>query len=85
MGRHLTMMGELTASLAHEITQPIATARNNTRAAMRFLDRNPPDLNLILNAVEAMSTVEAGQRELSVRADPDRCCSHVRARFRAGH
>jgi len=38
----LTMMGELIASLAHEITQPIATARNNVRAALRFLDRSPP-------------------------------------------
>ena len=32
----LTMMGELTASLAHEITQPIASARNNARAALNF-------------------------------------------------
>jgi C4-dicarboxylate-specific signal transduction histidine kinase len=35
------MMGELAASLAHEIAQPIATARNNARAAMHFLDRSP--------------------------------------------
>ena len=34
----LSMMGELTASLAHEITQPIASARNNARAALNFLD-----------------------------------------------
>ena len=39
----LSMMGELAASLAHEIAQPIATARNNARAAMHFLDRSPPD------------------------------------------
>ena len=32
----LSMMGELVASLAHEITQPIATARNNARAALNF-------------------------------------------------
>ena len=32
----LSMMGELAASLAHEITQPIAAARNNARAALRF-------------------------------------------------
>jgi PAS domain S-box-containing protein len=47
----LTMMGELAASLAHEITQPIATARNNARAAMRFLDRNPPDLGEVREAL----------------------------------
>ena len=40
----LSMMGELTASLAHEILHPIATARNNARAAAHFLDMSPPDL-----------------------------------------
>jgi PAS domain S-box-containing protein len=50
----LTMMGELAASLAHEITQPIATARNNARAAMRFLDRNPPDLGEVREALECL-------------------------------
>jgi signal transduction histidine kinase len=29
----LSIVGELAASLAHEIMQPIATARNNARAA----------------------------------------------------
>src|SRR5580704_17514991 len=38
----LSMMGELAASLAHEIAQPIATARNNARAAMNFLDLSTP-------------------------------------------
>jgi len=36
-------MGQLTASIAHEIKQPIATARNNATAALRFLDESPPD------------------------------------------
>jgi len=38
-------MGELAASLSHEILHPIATARNNARAGMRFLELNPPDLD----------------------------------------
>src|SRR2546427_13222779 len=50
----LTMMGELAASLAHEIAQPIATARNNARAGMRFLDRNPPDLGEVREALECL-------------------------------
>jgi hypothetical protein len=33
----LSMIGELVASLAHEITQPITTARNNARAALNFV------------------------------------------------
>jgi C4-dicarboxylate-specific signal transduction histidine kinase len=50
----LSMMGELAASLAHEIiTQPIATARNNAIAAMRFLDR-PPDLAGVREALECI-------------------------------
>jgi C4-dicarboxylate-specific signal transduction histidine kinase len=50
----LSVMGELTASLAHEIAQPIATARNNARAAMGFLDRSPPDLSEVREALECI-------------------------------
>ena len=38
-------IGELAASLSHEILHPIATARNNARAGMRFLEMNPPNLD----------------------------------------
>jgi PAS domain S-box-containing protein len=41
----LDMMGQQTASLAHEITQPIAAGRNYARAALNFLDQQPPDLD----------------------------------------
>jgi C4-dicarboxylate-specific signal transduction histidine kinase len=47
----LSMMGELAASLAHEIAQPLATARNNARAAMHFLDRSQTDLGEIREAL----------------------------------
>jgi len=40
----LDMMGQQAASLSHEITQPIAAARNYARAALNFLDQQPPDL-----------------------------------------
>src|ERR1700741_145557 len=40
----LSMMGVLAASLAHEVQQPIATARNKARAALNFLAKRPPDL-----------------------------------------
>src|SRR5262249_38069493 len=39
-----SMMGELAAALAHELTQPIAAARNNAQAALNFLAKSPPDL-----------------------------------------
>jgi PAS domain S-box-containing protein len=47
----LSMMGVLAASLAHEVKQPIATARNNARAALNFLARRPPDLGEVREAL----------------------------------
>jgi signal transduction histidine kinase len=44
-------MGQLTASIAHEIKQPIATASTNAAAALRFLDRSPPDVAEVREAL----------------------------------
>ena len=40
----LTTMGELTASLAHEIKQPISAAATNAKTCIRWLGRDEPDL-----------------------------------------
>jgi PAS domain S-box-containing protein len=50
----VSMMGELTASLSHEISQPIASARNNARAAQNFLDKQPPDLSEVRGALSCV-------------------------------
>ncbi|HYY27323.1 MAG TPA: PAS domain S-box protein [Chthoniobacterales bacterium] len=47
----VSIMGELAASLAHEILHPIATARNNARAGMRFLEMAPPNLPEVKEAL----------------------------------
>jgi PAS domain S-box-containing protein len=47
----VSMMGELAASLAHEITQPVGSAGNNARAAMNFLNQRPPDLGEAREAI----------------------------------
>jgi len=47
----VTTMGQLTASIAHEIKQPIATARNNARAALNFLDKSPPEVAEVREAL----------------------------------
>ncbi|HWO27192.1 MAG TPA: ATP-binding protein [Candidatus Acidoferrum sp.] len=47
----VTTLGQLTASIAHEIAQPIGSARNNARAALNFLDRQPPDLGEVREAL----------------------------------
>jgi signal transduction histidine kinase len=45
-------MGELTASLAHELNQPLGAILNNARAVRRLLTSNTPDLTEVNNAVE---------------------------------
>src|SRR6267378_4028498 len=40
----VSSMGELTASLAHEIKQPIAAAITNANTCLRWLSRDQPDL-----------------------------------------
>jgi PAS domain S-box-containing protein len=40
-------MGELTASLAHELNQPLAAILSNAQAASRLLSGEPPDLSEI--------------------------------------
>lgn len=39
----VTTMGQLTASIAHEINQPIAAVVSNAQAALRWLDMQPPN------------------------------------------
>jgi PAS domain S-box-containing protein len=40
----VTTMGELTASLAHELNQPIAAAVTNAKTCLRWLTRDQPDI-----------------------------------------
>lgn len=52
----VSMMGELAASLAHEIKQPITAAAINGEACANWLRRDPPD---VTNASRAASTMVA--------------------------
>jgi PAS domain S-box-containing protein len=47
----VSMMGELAASLSHEVAQPVGSARNNARAAQNFLKMQPPDLGEVSEAL----------------------------------
>jgi PAS domain S-box-containing protein len=47
----VTTMGELTASLAHEIKQPIAAAVTDARTCLRWLERDRPDIEEARGAV----------------------------------
>ena len=41
----VTTLGELTASIAHEVNQPIAATVLNAETGLRWLDAEPPDLD----------------------------------------
>ena len=50
----VTAMGELTASLAHEIKQPIAAAVTDANTCLRWLTRDPPDMEEAREAASRM-------------------------------
>ena len=47
----LTTLGELTASIAHEVNQPLAGIVLNGEACLRWVDRDEPDLDEVRSAV----------------------------------
>jgi PAS domain S-box-containing protein len=51
----LTMMGELSASIAHEINQPLAAIVTQSEAALRFLNRDRPDLEEARDALSCIA------------------------------
>ncbi|HEY3597169.1 MAG TPA: PAS domain S-box protein [Paraburkholderia sp.] len=48
----VTMLGELTASIAHEVSQPIAAIVTCGQAALRWLDRPQPNLPEVRDAID---------------------------------
>ncbi len=56
----VSSMGELTASLAHEVKQPIAAAITNANTCLRWLSRDQPDLEEARAAASRM--VQDGRR-----------------------
>jgi PAS domain S-box-containing protein len=75
----LTTMGELTASLAHEVNQPIAAASTNANTCLRWLAADPPNIGEARAAATriAMDTKRAGEivsrvRQLFKKGSPQR-------------
>ena len=58
----LTTMGELVASIAHEINQPLASIAADGRACMNWLDRDKPELDEVRIAA---SSIEREARRAS--------------------
>ena len=48
----VTTLGEIAASIAHEVNQPLAAVVANAEACLRWLDRGTPDLDAARRSVE---------------------------------
>jgi PAS domain S-box-containing protein len=69
----VSMMGELTASLAHEIKQPIAAAVSNAEACLQWLARDRPNLVEVREAATEM--VNEARRAAGIM-------THIRSLFK---
>jgi hypothetical protein len=47
-------MGQLAASISHEVMQPISAGVTNAHAALRWLDRQPPDVEEARQALDCI-------------------------------
>ena len=56
LASRLTVMGELTASIAHEINQPLGASLTNAQTALRLLNAPEPDLVEVRAALEDIAT-----------------------------
>ena len=74
----LMTLGELTASIAHEVNQPLAAIITNAEASLRWLDRETPELAearrsvaQIISDGDRASAVIHRTRQLSRKTDPE--------------
>jgi PAS domain S-box-containing protein len=54
----VSTMGELVASISHELAQPITVTTANAKASLRWLQRDPPELTEVRKGTERI--IEAG-------------------------
>src|SRR4029453_1497893 len=72
----LTTIGAMTASIAHEVNQPLAAVVTNSNAALRWLANQEPDLDEARAALKRI--VRDGHRASEV-------IGGIRAMFKKGH
>jgi C4-dicarboxylate-specific signal transduction histidine kinase len=82
-------MGQLTASIAHEVRQPLAATITNAQAGLRWLDRQPPNLeearqafDRIVREGDRTSDVIGRIRALIKRAPPQKDCLEINGAIR---
>jgi PAS domain S-box-containing protein len=84
----LTAMGQMTASIAHEINQPLAAIAANGSAGLRWLRRTPPDLdeaqltlNRIISDVQRISQTIIGIRSMFKGGEQARALLDINGRM----
>jgi PAS domain S-box-containing protein len=85
----VTAMGQLTASIAHEVNQPITAAVINAEAALSWLRAQPPDLEQIRKALGLIvedgmraGNVIGGIRALIKKVPPRQACLDINEAIR---
>ncbi|MFL1529110.1 ATP-binding protein [Pseudomonas sp. O230] len=80
----ITTLGELAASIAHEVNQPLAAVTTNGTAGLRWLNREVPDIDEVRSAMERMmsethraSEVIRRIRAMSRKTDPQSVPVHL--------
>jgi signal transduction histidine kinase len=75
----ISMLGEMTASIAHEVNQPLSSIVTNAEAGLRWLNREPPDLVEVKTILERIvrsgnraADVVTAMRSLARNAEPQR-------------
>ena len=82
----VAMLGEMTASIAHEVNQPLSSIVTSAEAGLRWLDRDAPDLEEVKTLLRRIvsSGNRAGQivsalRGMATNAKPSRTAVSVAA------
>jgi PAS domain S-box-containing protein len=64
---HVATIGELTASIAHEVNQPLAAVVANAEAGLQWLDRENPNLDGIRKSLQRIATNGSDAAEIIKR------------------
>jgi two-component system, LuxR family, sensor kinase FixL len=66
----LAWLGELAGSIVHEVNQPLASIMSSADAALRWLERDDPDIEAAVKSVERISEIarRAGRTVADMRA-----------------
>ncbi len=68
-------VGELAASMVHELSQPLTAILSNAQAALRFIRKNPPEIDEVVAIIEDIIADDRRAREF---------IQHLRAFFKKG-